>query len=155
MYRRFLDNNRIPIILKSMTLYDNIQSDFNKFYLGKFSNQVTYSHLVYGIGPIGNIPSDPKYTNKLTNLYNEITLEYYYFNGKKWILDTELIGGTAPEDYSEYSDKIGHIYYQNKLEFPFPLLSYIGAYNSTQLSSNPDYSLLTEGYGGSYFGNIG
>jgi hypothetical protein len=142
MYNRFINNNRIPIILKAVTMYDNLQSSYNKYYLGKFSNQVSYSHLVYGIAPIGNVPNDPKYTNPLINIYGDITLEYYYFNGKEWLLDEETICGRSMEYYNEYNDNEGHLFLQNVLEFPNVLIPYIYPYLAIQLNKL-DLSNLT------------
>ena len=149
MYNKFIQNNRVPIVLKSMTLYDNIQSIYSKFYLGKFSGQVSYSHLVYGIAPIGNFPADPKYTNTFINLYGDITLEYYYFNGLKWVLDVETIGGSTPEYYNEYDDRIGHSYYQHQNEFPFTLLPYINTYLNDQYSNITNLTTAVKAQGSS------
>ncbi len=40
---------------------------------------------------IGITVNNHKYTNKAKKIYETIDIEYYYYNGLKWILDTDTI----------------------------------------------------------------
>jgi hypothetical protein len=151
MYSRFLNGNQQPIVLKSATYFDSIRSEYSKFYLGKFSNQVSYGRFMYGVGVVGTQPSPPQYqsTSPVIYQFGDITLEYYYFDGIQWIQDTEVISGNNPSDYNVYTDKVIGLssYYQHKLEVPITLTSYQDsyAYSPSMLDMNmPDSGMMTK-----------
>ena len=129
MYSRFIYGSKTPIVLKSIQYFDVIISEYNKFYFGKFSNQVSYSIITYGLiqtaAKYVSSISNNQYTNTLVSQYGDIILEYYYFNGLEWILDTEIITGNTFDKYNEYSDNLGYKYLQHNLELPFVLIPYL------------------------------
>ena len=132
MYSRFLNGSQQPIVLKSATYFDSIRSEYSKFYLGKFSNQVSYGRFMYGVGVVGTQPAPLQYqsTTPVVYQFGDITLEYYYFDGIQWIQDTEIISGNNPSNYNVYTDKVTGLnsYYQHKLEVPITLTSYEKSY---------------------------
>ena len=128
MYNLFVYNSRRPIVIKSATYFDGIRSVFEKHYFGKFGNQVSYANFMYGLSPLGNKSADSNYQNLLDFCYGDVVIEYYYYNGKNWILNSETIGGNNASDYNEYADKLGYVYHQHKFEFPFVLIPYQDVY---------------------------
>lgn len=128
MYDRFIYNSRRPIVIKSATYFDGIRSVYEKHYFGKFGNQVSYSNFMYGISPLGNTPANSSYQNSLDYYYGDVVIEYFYYDGKNWILDSERIGGSDASDYNVYQDKLGYLYHQHKFEFPFVLIPYQDVY---------------------------
>ena len=132
MYNLFVTNNKIPLIIKSITYFNGLRSIFTKVYLGKFSNQVGYSRITYDFIPIGNKQNDSLFLNPYNNQYPLLTIEYYYFNGANWILETEIIGGNTLDWYNTYTDSIG-IYKQHKFEFPYNIVSDLSNFNGNNL----------------------
>jgi len=146
MYRRFVDNNKEPIIITSITFYDGIKSDFKKSYLGKFSSQESYSKLMYGLSPIGSKPISG-YTNETRSLYPNIIIDYYYYNGKDWIPESITVGGNSSDKYNEYTDPLGYKYYQHQFEIPITLIPYLKPYvfetTSRYGNSNKNNSMVS------------
>ena len=122
IYKTFINNGHIPLVIKSLTYYDGIQ--FGKYYLGKYSNQVSYAKMTYGYIPIGNEKING-YVSEFKQLYANIIIEYYWFDGIKWNLSNETIGGNNSENYNTYIDPLGYKYYQHQMEFPFILIPYL------------------------------
>jgi len=129
MYSRFLFSGKTPIVIKSLLFFASVTSEYKKFYIGKFGNQDSYSKITYSLSYSAAKPtsfiSDEKFSNSIVGLYTDIEIEYYYYNGVEWILDTEIISGNGPEKYNVYSDKLGYKYIQHVLELPVVLLPYI------------------------------
>jgi len=137
MYSRFIYGSKTPIVLKSIQYFDVLISEYNKFYFGKFSNQVSYSIITYGLLQTASVYvssiSSTEYTNTLASEYGDLILEYYYFNGLEWVLDTEIISGNKIDKYNEYTDNLGYKYLQHNLELPFILIPYLKFFfNNTQ-----------------------
>ena len=125
IYKRFLDSNKTPLVIKSMTFFEGLKGTYNKFYIGKYSNQVGYYIYSYGLLPLGNFQiEDQQSINRIGYTYGKITFEYFYYNGETWILEEETIGGTTRDWYNIYVDSNNKRYYQHKFEFPNILLSY-------------------------------
>ena len=142
LYKKYIDSGRNPIVIKSITYLNGFISEFSKVYIGKYSNQVSYSRIMYGIAPIGNKLSNPKYVSSFEFFYPNMTIEFYYYNGKEWILTSDIVGGNLPENYNTYKDPLGYEYYQHQLEFPFILIPYLNPYMDNFGSS---YSKLNNG----------
>jgi S1-C subfamily serine protease len=121
MYKNFISNSNIPLVIKSITYYDGIQNKNVKLYVGKFGNQQSYTRFVYAKNYI--IPFN---TNILE--FQSITIEYYYYKGKQWILTTEQINDNSNSSYVDYSDNNGNTYHQHKFEYPIILLPYFSNY---------------------------
>jgi hypothetical protein len=126
MYYNFINNAKIPLVIKSATFFDGANLEYKKFTFGKFNNQDSYSKFIYGFIPSYEIyNTDAKSLSPILGIYNDITLEYYYFNGIEWILETEIISGNEPKKYNNYDIKIsGLSYKQHTLEYPEFLFSY-------------------------------
>jgi len=139
MYYKFIYNAKIPLVIKSATFFDGANLEYKKFTFGKFNNQDSYSKFIYGCIPsyeIYNIDTKTRALSPILGKYNNITLEYYYFNGKEWILDTEIISGNGPEKYNNYELKIsGLSYKQHTLEYPEFLFAYDKPYPEIEFGS--------------------
>jgi len=129
MYSRFLFSGKTPIVIKSLLFFASVTSEYKKFYIGKFGNQVSYSNIIYNLSYSAVNPSttitNEVLANKIVGLYTDIEIEYYYFNGVEWIQDIETISGNGPEKYNIYNDKLGYKFIQHVLEMPIILLPYI------------------------------
>jgi hypothetical protein len=125
MYNRFLNNNKIPIVIKSMKMYDLINGVYKTFNLGKYHNQNSFDILTYGFVQSATIENDTKYTNLYKREFDGIVFEYYYYNGVNWDVDTETVGGNTSEWFNEYTDSYGHLFLQHKYEYPIILIPYL------------------------------
>ena len=125
MYNRFLNNNKIPIVIKSMKLYDLTNGVYQTFNLGKYNNQHSFDIFTHGFVQSATIANDTKYTNLYKREFGNIVFEYYYYNGKDWQLDTETVGGNTSEWFNESIDSYGHLFLQHKYEYPIILVPYL------------------------------
>jgi hypothetical protein len=137
LYNIFIRNNKTPLIFKSVTFFNGLDSILNKLYLGKFSTQKGYSNITYGLRPIGNKQNDSFFLNPYNNQYPLLIFEYYYFNSVNWVLDTETIGGNTLDWYNTYTDSTG-IYKQHKFEFPFNIVSDLNCFNGNNVFDYDD-----------------
>lgn len=129
MYQRYLYSaNNVPIILKSIKLFDSINGEYKTFQLGKNNEQSSIDILTYGLKEMSTTMNDTKYTNIYLRHYDSITLSYYYYNGGIWMLDTEEVGGNDSSWYNEYADNFGHSFKQHKFEFPNILIPYLSPF---------------------------
>lgn len=128
IYKKFINNGKNPIVITSITYMNGIRSEFSKYFIGQYSNQISYSRIMYGILPIGNKKADSSYVSDLDYLYQNLIIEYYYYNNREWIFETEIIGGNNEKDYNIYTDSYGSKFHQHKFEFPFTLISYQQSY---------------------------
>jgi hypothetical protein len=128
IYQKYIYNNRVPIVIKSLKLYDYINGIYKKFNLGKYKNQHGMDIFTYGFMQSGTEINASIYTNKNLRKYSSIILEYYYYNGKNWILDEEEIGGNDDSWFNIYTDEYGHIFKQHKWEFPAIILPYLTSF---------------------------
>lgn len=157
MYTKFISNGSVPIVIKSITFYDGIQTEMVKLNIGKFGTQQSYSRFVYAQNYITLLNSDT--TKHYYNLYilqfGPVIIEYYYYDGKQWNLETEQIGGNTDEWYVDYTDNIGNIYHQHKFEYPMTLLPYFNNYSISKYAIESfgaggidEFSISTRGAGG-------
>jgi len=161
IYKRFTINGNIPIVIKSINYFDSIDDTFNNIHLGKFGTQKSYSRFVYGQAPIASytLLSGLGYYNPLRSEYGPVTIEYYYYNGNIWILDSETVGGNDDSWYNTYKDNAGNLYHQHLFEFPQILIPYIKSYSISKfasgqtLATNLGNGIIQFGNGGSLFGN--
>ena len=134
IYKRFITNGNVPIVIKSITIFDMVSSTFSKYEIGKFGNQLPYSHYVYGHSYLGAYQLSSEYYNALRFEYGPITIEYYYYDGEVWKFDTEKTGGNTKEWYVTYTDNADNKYYQHKFEFPQILIPYVHDYSISKYS---------------------
>ena len=138
IYSRFITNGNVPIVIKSMTFFDRVNSSFEHYNIGKFSNQRPYSHYVYGHSHIAVYTLPDTYYNNLRFEYGPIIIEYFYYDGEMWKTDIEKIGGNSADWYVTYTDNTGNKYYQHKFEFPQILIPYVHDYSISKYSSGLD-----------------
>jgi hypothetical protein len=129
LYNKFISSSKNPIIIKSINMFNNINGIYNKFDMGKYGDQTPYNLITYQMSQIGTALNDSKYTNKAKRIYATIDIEYYYYNGLQWILDTDTIGGNTDDWYYQTSDSMGNLFYQHKFDFPAILIPYISYYH--------------------------
>lgn len=152
IYKNFVDNDRNPIVIKSLTFFNGIKSEYTTIYIGKYSNQVSYSAILYGLAPISNFAING-YFSSYANIYPNITIEYYYYDGNNWILASEIINSNiinnniySTTNYNIYTDSSDVSYYQHQLEFPTILIPYLTPYlnnnqhDSDMKNSDNDYA---------------
>jgi hypothetical protein len=108
-----------------MKLFDLVRGVYKTYNLGKYEGQYNMDILTYGFLQMSTLISEPEYTNLYYREYSKITFEYFYFNGKEWILDTEVIGGNDESWFNTYTDDYGHKFLQHKFELPSILLPYL------------------------------
>lgn len=123
IYNRYIDSSKTPIVIKSITFFQGLQSEFKTYYFGKYGDQESFYNFTYGMLPIYN-----KYANdnffKAIGYYNTIKITYYYYNGNIWVEETEEIGGNDNSWFTSIVDSLGNNIVQHKFQFPFSLLSY-------------------------------
>lgn len=132
IYDRFIFSSKNPIVIKSVTFFNNLISEYKKFYLGKYGEQDTYSNITYGMLPLALKMLDNP-TDFLVPYYQEfgkLIIEYFYFNGVDWILEEETIGGNDSDWYNTYIDIFGNKYYEHKFVYPYILLPYLSNYTT-------------------------
>ena len=139
LYNRFIINGNIPIVIKSITYFDSINSSFRKINIGKFGNQEPYSNYVYGQSYIAAYELSSTYYNTLKFEFAPITIDYYYYDGDGWNFDSEKIGDNTPEWYVTYQDNADNKYFQHKFEFPQILIPYIHNYSISKYAAEYVY----------------
>jgi hypothetical protein len=134
MYKRFIDSSKTPIVIKSFKCFNALTSEFNKFNIGIYSNQVSYGKITYGLSYLLNtlLTKSDANTYLFSNyeIYPKVEIEYFYYNGEKWILDTESVGGSDESNYSTYTDPIGNKFYQHNFMVPYILYNYLQPYEN-------------------------
>jgi hypothetical protein len=130
IYKLFKQNSNVPIVLVSISYFDSIDCAYITRYFGKYSNQFAYSYYLYGNQYIAAYNNDSKYLNPYHFEFTKIQIQYYYYNGSGWLLNTEIIGNNTPDWYIEYNDLNGSLFYQHKFEYPLILLDYLNDLNS-------------------------
>jgi hypothetical protein len=128
MYQRFVYNNNVPIVIKSITAFENVESDFSNFTFGLKQNQYGYESITYDLSQIDSQLNEPQYINRVKRLYPQLFITYFYYDGNTWVEDTEIVGNNTPEWYNEYITDTGYLLYQHKFEFPLSLISYTETY---------------------------
>ena len=145
MYSNFILNNKVPIVLTSIKMYDRVNGVYNNFKLGKYAGQHSFDILTFGFMQTGTDANDPRYTNLIKRLYTGIQLQYSYYNGFEWVSAIEYVGGIDDQWYNEYSDSYGHSFYQHKIEFPRVLDPYISEFGNDnaewKLNDNAEWKL--------------
>ena len=107
MYKLF-NKYKCPVILKSVAMFNDITSNYEIIYFGKYNNQKPYFYFTYGVLPKVN---------------QKMTMTYYYYNGAEWKEMDEIIGGDDDSLYVEYKYNDA-VYVQHKLEYPTVLNEY-------------------------------
>jgi len=137
IYQRYIESSKSPIVIKSLSYFNGLTSEYNKFYIGRYGNQVSFGSFTYGFLPLLaaplNIPDADSYLFAINSVYPQLIIEYYYFDGGKWVLETESVGGTDASNYSTYTDSYGNKFYQNNFVLPYILYPYFSTYEDGQL----------------------
>jgi hypothetical protein len=94
IYNRYIQSSRCPIVIKSLSYFNATTSEYNKFTIGRYGNQVSFGSFTYGMQPVLNkkleIPDASTYLFSTLAVYPKIDIEYYYYNGANWVLVTPL-----------------------------------------------------------------
>jgi hypothetical protein len=142
MYQKYLNSNKTPIIIKSMTFFDKVSRVYDEFNFGKYfqvqttdfnltNQQVAFDRFTYGLAEEAQVPVSSEYVNKYKNRYSPIPITYYWFNGKSWVLESEVFGGNDDSWYEEYIDNSGYKFLQHRLDYPATLLQYLQPFANT------------------------
>ena len=156
MYKKYIDSSKLPVVIKSISYFNGLTSEYNKFLLGRYGNQQSYGSLTYGLLPVKNglmtlpdFPDADEYLFPIYQVYPTITIEYFYYNGGNWVLETEEIGGTDSSFYSVYKDGYGNKFRQHNFQLPYILYPYYKPYEDGKLLINLNPSNITTGGSGS------
>jgi hypothetical protein len=128
IYERFINNGRVPIVIKSILTFENVESDYDYFNFGLKSGQQGYYTFTFNLTQIESVLNNKKYTNVVKRLFPQILINYYYYNGNIWIEDSEIVGGNTPNWYNEYLAEDGRLIYLHKFEYPLTLLYLLNPY---------------------------
>jgi hypothetical protein len=131
MYQKYLDSNKTPIVIKSIKMYDRIRRVYGDFVLGKYNGQVSFDIFTYCLTRNAVYLNSSEYVTRTRRVFPSITITYYYFNGKSWILNTETVGGNDETWYIEYTDNSGYKFLQHRFEFPKIFLQYLQPFSDT------------------------
>ena len=122
LYKRLIENDNIPIVIKSIYYKNNLKNDFSRSNIGKFGLQESYSNFIYGNQFISLTQTfEENVHNAFTSYYSNIIIDYYYYEGSEWKYDSETIGGNSPEWFVYYNDNMGHTFKQHLFEYPYIL----------------------------------
>lgn len=130
MYSQYISNRNVPILLKTIKLYDGVNGEYKIVNLGKYEGQESMNCITYNFTHNGAVNNSENYTNLVYFKYNTITFEYYSYNGKEWILYEETIGGNTPEWYNIYDVFSDKKVFQHKWEYPLFLIPYLKPFSN-------------------------
>jgi len=128
MYERFINSGRVPIIIKSIFTFENVESDYNYFNFGLKDGQYGYTTFTFNCAQIKSVVNERKYRNTFKRLFPQLNITYYYYNGNTWIEDNEIVGGNTPDWYNDYLTEDGRLLSQHKFEYPLTLLYLLNPY---------------------------
>ena len=128
IYERFINNGRVPIIIKSILTFENGESDYDYFNFGLKDNQYGYTTFTFNCAHVKLILNEKKYINPVKRSFPQLNITYYYYNGNTWIEDNEIVGGNTPDWYNEYLAEDGRLIYLHKFEYPLTLLYLLNPY---------------------------
>jgi hypothetical protein len=144
MYKKYIDTSKTPLVIKSITYFNGLTNEYKKHYLGTYGNQDSYSSITYGLLPIKigimeppDFPNPDEYLFPIYQVYQTITIEYFYYNGAEWTLEKEVVGGTDKSYYSTYRDNYGNAFYLNGFQLPYILYPYYEPYSDGLLTTQP------------------
>lgn len=145
LYKRFVDTGRTPIVLKSITFQDGLIGQYSKYNFGKFGNQDGFYKFTYGFAALGSKPVPKgKGDNSLVAILGKIILEYFYFNGREWILEKEIVNDDYDEKwFTSYKDVFGNTLYESKWTYPPILYSYEKSYIK-MLNTDKESSIFSD-----------
>ncbi len=158
MYRRFIESSKSPIVVKSISFYNNVKSEYRTYYLGKYGEQDSMSFITYDFGSCQTYAANSdtfkaKFGTSATlpdnllfkyfSLYGLMDIEYYYYDSVKWVLEKETVGGNTADWFNTYKDTLGNTYFQHKFEYPHILTPYLTIYEDKEpcmkLYENKDF----------------
>jgi hypothetical protein len=156
MYKKYIDTSKLPIVIKSISFFNGLTSEYNNFLFGRYGNQQSYGSVTYGLLPIKiGLMTPPEYPDAdqflfpIYQVYPTITIEYFYYNGGNWVLEKEDVGGTDSSYYSIYTDGYGNKFRQHNFQLPYILYPYYKPYEDGKLLINPsNINVTTGGTGG-------
>jgi len=149
MYKKYIYNNRVPIVIKSMKFFDLVNGIYKTFYLGKYKGQYGMDIFTYGFMQMGTEEPQPWSGGQPVRRYGTIIFEYYYYNGESWILTREEIGGTGSDWFGDYFRDITMSYsYQHRYEFPRVLLPYCGTFTKDTIIHDEYFKNAKDGKDG-------
>jgi hypothetical protein len=128
MYERFINNGRIPIIIKSIFTFENVESDYDYFNFGLKDGQYGYTTFTLNCAQIKSVLNEKKYINVIKRSFPQLSIDYFYYNGNTWVEDNEIVGGNTPDWYNEYVAEDGRLIYLHKFEYPLTLVYLFNQY---------------------------
>jgi hypothetical protein len=135
LYRKYIESSNTPIVIKSIRFFENKNSNYNTYQIGKYGNQHGLGVFSYGLREIGvsNLVdnSNDYYFNFKTKI-QDIKIIFYYFNGEKYVEDSETIVSDEDSSYTVNIDGLGNKFFQDKWTFPINLITKLDEYWNNQ-----------------------
>ena len=138
LYKKYIESSNTPIVIKSIRFFENKNSNYNTYLIGKYGNQNGLGVFSYGLCGIGafNIESSNDYYFKFKEVVQDVTIVFYYFNGEKYVEDSDTIV-CDDSSYTVNKDGLGNVFYQNTWSFPVNLITNLDEYWNVQSLSFP------------------
>jgi len=138
LYKKYIESSNTPIVIKSIRFFENKNSNYNTYLIGKYGNQYGLGVFSYGLCGIGtsNIESSNDYYFKFKEVFQDVTIVFYYFDGDKYVEDSDTV---VCDDsfYTVNKDGLGNVFYQDKWSFPVNLITNVEEYWNNQSLSFP------------------
>ena len=99
IYKRYIESSKSPIVIKSISFYNSITNEYKAVNFGTYGNQESFAVFAHGYKPISQTLLDKtKFPGKnfifrAYNTFQEIKINYFYYNGAEWVNEDEIIGG--------------------------------------------------------------
>ena len=126
LYKKYIESANTPIVIKSIRFFENKNSNYNTYPIGKYGNQYGLGVFSYGLRGIGafNIvdESSNDYYFKFKEVFQDVKIVFYYFNGEKYVEDSDTIV-CDDSSYTVNKDGLGNKFYQDKWGFPINLIT--------------------------------
>ena len=133
LYKKYIESSNTPIVIKSIRFFENKNSNYNTYLIGKYGNQCGLGVFSYGLCGIGtfNIESSNDYYFNFKDIIQDVTIVFYYFDGDKYVEDSDTIV-CDDSSYTVNKDGLGNVFYQNKWSFPVNLITNLDEYWNNQ-----------------------
>jgi hypothetical protein len=135
LYRKYIESSNTPIVIKSIRFFENKNSNYNTYQIGKYGKQHglgVFSYGLRGIGASNLVDESTDYYFNFKQALQDIKIIFYYFNGEKYVEDSETIVSDEDSSYTVNIDGLGNKFFQDKWTFPINLITKLDEYWNNQ-----------------------
>ena len=135
LYRKYIESSNTPIVIKSIRFFENKNSNYNTYQIGKYGNQHglgVFSYGLRGIGASNLVDESTDYYFNFKQALQDVKINFYYFNGEKYVEDSETIVSDEDSSYTVNIDGLGNKFFQDKWTFPINLITKLDEYWNNQ-----------------------